>query len=86
MEKNLKSEFFFRIGRLNTLVLKNHFVYEVGCFLRASHIYFNNTCSVHSCTKTNALPLQGHHTMLPSARFLFVQVHIRGDNAGAFPT
>ena len=29
----------FRLGRLKTLVLKNHFVQEVGDFLRAGHIF-----------------------------------------------
>ena len=38
--KKLTSEFFvFRLRRLKTLVLKNQFVREVGCFLRAGHIY-----------------------------------------------
>ena len=30
------------LGRLQTLVLKNHFAREVGCFLRAGHIYKRN--------------------------------------------
>ena len=32
--------FCVRLGRLKMLVLKNHFVREVGCFLRAGHILF----------------------------------------------
>ena len=38
-QKKLTSEFFcFRLGRLKTLVLNNHFVRKVGCFIRAGHI------------------------------------------------
>ena len=44
MAKNLAKKidvrfFCLRLGRLKTLELKNHFVREVGCFLRAGHIY-----------------------------------------------
>ena len=36
--KKFASEFFcFRLRRLQTVVLKNHFVREVGSFLRAGH-------------------------------------------------
>ena len=44
MEKLIKQKkfdvriFCFRLRRLKTLVLKNHYVREVGCFLRAGHI------------------------------------------------
>ena len=67
------SEFFFRIGRLNTLrlntlVLKNHFVCEWAVFSEpVSAVYI-----------IVQLP--------PSARFHYVQVHIRGENARTFPT
>ena len=37
--KKMRSDFFFRLGRLKTLVLKTHFVREVSCFLRAGHNY-----------------------------------------------
>ena len=46
MEKLIKQKkfdvriFCFRLRRLKTLVLKNHYVREVGCFLRAGHILF----------------------------------------------
>ena len=35
--------FCFRLGRLKTLVLKNHFVCEVGFFSRAGHILVFDT-------------------------------------------
>ena len=85
-QKNLTLElFFFRLGRLQTLLLKNHIVHEVVCFPIACHICMyteqNETPELlesygasiaHSYKKAMELQLVPRHTLPKSVKAIYV--------------